>query len=439
MRKGADPYVPGHGDLSYDVEHYDLTLTYAVPSNRLTGEAVLTCRALEKTSTLRLDLALKPTKVTVSGRAAKRFGWSSGTLTVTLPQAVEAGSQVTVKVVYGGNPAPLRKRGLDAAGWEELEDGVIVASQPHGAPSWFPCNDRPSSKATYDLTITTGADYHVEFSGEPVSARRSGSTRTWRFTQTERIPAYLATVQIGRYEVTEQQAVVPLRVVGPGNIRRNGFSASFGTQPQMMAYFVDAFGPYPYSSYTAVITDDDLEIPLEAAALSTFGRNHASAEWEQVRLVAHEMAHQWFGNAVTAQTWKDIWLHEGFACYAEWLWSEESGGKSTADRARHHHGKLASGHDQPTSLADPTTPHMFDDWVYKRGALTLHALRLSVGDDVFFEILRSWVRAHRGGNVTTEQFVEHCSDVAGRDVAPVLSPWLHGRDLPPFPEAELVP
>ena len=148
------------------------------------------------------------------------------------------------------------------------------------------------------------------------------------------------------------------------------------------------------------------------------------------------MAHQWFGNAVTAAAWRDIWLHEGFACYAEWLWSEEIGGKSVADRARHHYDKLASGHDQPTSLADPTTPHMFDDWVYKRGALTLHAVRACLGDDAFFRMLQSWTATHAGGIVTTKMFVDHCIEFAsddGFELAATLDAWLNQPRLPGLP------
>ncbi|WP_228266337.1 M1 family metallopeptidase [Ornithinimicrobium ciconiae] len=430
--KGADPYISGHGDLRYDVTHYALSLTYALPSNKLDGTAEITCRAVGELSQVALDLRLKPLKVSVAGRKVSRHRVLAGKLTITLAEPVAAGEEFTVTVKFSGNPAPIAKRGQDAAGWEELDDGVIVASQPHGAPSWFPCNDRPSSKATYELTLTTAADYQVEFSGELVTQQRRGAQRTWTFRQTQPISSYLATVQIGRYQVITQKSVVPLRVVGPAGIKNNGFSASFGRQPEMMALFVDRFGPYPFTGYTTVITDDPLEIPLESASLSTFGRNFAAADWDSVRLVAHELAHQWFGNAVTAREWRDIWLHEGFACYAEWLWSEASGQRSVADWARHHHAILA-GASQKTVLSDPTASEMFEDWVYKRGALTLHALRAEVGDQVFFDILRSWVATHRGGSVSTADFVAHCSEVAGRDLAAWFGPWLHETALPPLP------
>lgn len=430
---GADPYVPGHGDLSYDVLHYDLTLDYALPSNRLVGQAVLRCRAVAELSVVRLDLhALKALKVAVSGRRAPKFRSVRGKLTLRLDRPVPAGEEFTVTVRYAGNPTPVRKPALDAAGWEELEDGVIVAAQPHGAPSWFPCNDRPSSKATYTLTIAASADYHVEFSGEPVGVRRKGAARIWTFRQEAPMASYLATVQIGRYQVTPLPAPVPMRVVAPAGIKRNGFAASFGRQPQMMAFFIDRFGPYPFSSYTCVITDDELEIPLESQSLSTFGRNFASGDWDCVRLVAHELAHQWFGNAVTLREWKGIWLHEGFACYAEWLWSEQSGGRTAAWWARHHHERLR-GLPHDLVLSDPGPALMFDDRVYKRGALTLHALRTVVGDPTFFDILRSWVATHTGGSVTTEQFVAHSSVRAGADLSALFDAWLHRPELPPLP------
>ena len=135
-------------------------------------------------------------------------------------------------------------------------------------------------------------------------------------------------------------APVQMRAALPERLRRD-FYEDFARQPEMMELFVELFGPYPLANgYTVVVTDDDLEIPVEAQGISIFGANHCDGTRASERLIAHELAHQWFGNSVTARQWRDIWLHEGFACYAEWLWSEHSGGPSADELARHYHEKL---------------------------------------------------------------------------------------------------
>ncbi|MCZ4499090.1 MAG: family peptidase [Marmoricola sp.] len=428
---GTDPYVPGHGDASYDVTHYDLALRYRPQTNRLDGDATLDCRAVQPVISLTLDLhGLQVAKVT--GPGVGRWAQRGSKVHVTLKTPAKAGDDFELKLRYSGTPSSVPSATLGDAGWEELTDGVIVAAQPHGAPSWFPCNDRPDSKATYTFSVATPPDYYVAISGDLVSSTRSGSSVTWRYEQRAPMASYLATVQIGRYVVHEQEASVPLRVVAPADITGDDFDHSFGRQPEMMEFFADRFGPYPFTSYTTVITDDVLEIPLESQSLSTFGRNFVSSDWSAVRLVAHELAHQWFGNAVTLAAWRDIWLHEGFACYAEWLWSEEAGHDDAGTWAEHHHAKLADL-PQDLVLSDPGAELMFDDRVYKRGALTLHALRQTVGDKAFFKILRSWVRDNAGGSITTAGFVEHCEAVSGKDLGTLFTRWLDEVELPDLP------
>ena len=428
----SDPYLPGHGDRSFSVTHYELDLGYRPQGNRLTGQATLSCTARADLNHVVLDLAgnLDVAKVSVAAAPARHTHRGNRLRVQTGPR--HAGEEFTVVVKYGGAPRPINAPGHGLAGWEELTDGVIVAGQPHGAPSWFPCNDRLDDKATYALELSAPADYHVSFSGTQRSCERSGASRRWRFEQSAPMASYLATVQIGRYRAQPQPGPVPFILAAPEGAADPAFEATFGDTGRMLDFFSDRFGPYPFESYTTVVTEDPLDIPLESQSLSTFGSNFATGDWEAVRLVAHELAHQWFGNSVTLKRWRDIWLHEGFACYAEWLWSQEAGLKSTAERAAHHHARLRAL-PQDLVLSDPGAEMMFDDRVYKRGALTLHALRMRVGDEVFFDILRSWVRAHTAGSVTTEDFVAHASRVSGQPLADFFRPWLEQRALPPLP------
>jgi aminopeptidase N len=431
---GTDPYVPDHGDASYDVAHYDLTLRYRPESNRLDGDATLSCVTVLPVTAISIDLhQLGVSKLTATGVAVARWSQRGSKLLVTLKSAAPAATEFQLKVRYAGQPGTIVSGELGDAGWEELADGVIVAAQPHGAPTWFPCNDRPDNKATYSFAFAAPTDYYVAISGRLTGTTRSSSTTTWTYEQRAPMSSYLATVQIGRYTEYPQKASVRLRVVAPADVLGDAFEASFGQQPEMMAFFVDRFGPYPFDDYTAVITDDVLEIPLESQSLSTFGRNFVSGDWQTVRLVAHELAHQWFGNAVTLTGWRDIWLHEGFACYSEWLWSQKSGGKSAHDWAKHFHQRL-SDLPQDLVLTDPTPELMFDDRVYKRGALALHALRLSVGDMTFFHLLRSWVAENTGGSVTTAQFIEHCQEQVDLDLGPLFTAWLFETELPALPK-----
>ena len=432
LQAGSDPYVPRHGDASFEVLHYDLKIAYKVEGNRLDGDATLTCRVLEETDVLHLDLVgLHPQKVFVDGRA-QRFTHLRGRLAMKLPLA--PGAELTVRVKYSGKPSPVSTRHLGSAGWEELEDGVIVAAQPHGAPTWFPCNDRPDNKATYAITFSTPPDYTVAVSGELQGTSRKGNAVTWSYQQPSPMATYLATVQIGRYRTLEHAgAPVPVRTIAPPELSAADLEGSFAAQPAMLTFFAGLFGDYPFSSYTAVITEDELEIPLESQGLSTFGSNFVDTDWESVRLIAHELSHQWFGNSVTLQRWQDIWLHEGFACYCEWLWAGESGVSSVQAEVDKHHALLAELPQDDLQLADPGPDLMFDDRVYKRGALAVHALRLHLGEERFFEVVSGWLAEHRGGNVTTEMFLAHVRRAAGEDAAALLTPWLFETALPPCP------
>ena len=425
-----DPYLPGSGDDAYRVAHYDLELDYRPATNALTGRAVLTVLPLVELSSLSLDLVgLGVDGVRVGGRPSAGYRLRGGRLVVRLTAPVRVDAVLEVEVRWSGSPRPRRGR-WGEVGFEELTDGVLVAGQPDGAPTWFPCNDRLGHKASFRTSVRVDAGYTVVAPGELVSVERGGSRTTWVHEQVEPTPPYLATLQIGRYEQHRLAGEPVQRLFAPAGLRVRARHDT-ARSPEMMALFVERFGPYPFGSYTVVVTGDDLEIPLEAQGMSVLGANHVDGNGGSERLVAHELAHQWFGNSLTAQRWRDLWLHEGFACYAEWLWSEASGGQ-TADVLAATAWQRMSELPQDLLLADPGPELMFDDRVYKRGALALHTLRRSIGDDRFFSLLQAWVADHRHGSVTTQDLLDHVAARAGETAAAQLRRWVCERALPPL-------
>ncbi|GII52150.1 putative peptidase M1, membrane alanine aminopeptidase [Planotetraspora thailandica] len=425
-----DRYFARHGDENHRVDHYDLTLDYRIGPNRLDGVARLTLVAVEPLSLLRLDLgAFRVSQVLVDGERVP-YTHRENKLTLSAGRPLEPGEAVVAEVRYSGSPRPVRSHWGDL-GWEELTDGVIVASQPIGAPSWFPCNDRPGNKASYRISVTAASAYQVIANGRLVSKSRAASGTTWVYEQDEPMATYLASVQIGRYQRAELPGTVPQSLAFPGRLAAQ-VKHDFGRQEHMLAVFAERFGPYPFDAYNVVVVDDELEIPIEAQGMSIFGRNHVDGRRRSERLVAHELAHQWFGNSLTLADWRDIWLHEGFSAYAEWVWSEASGDEPAGEHARRWHRRLASL-PQDLVLADPGPENIFDDRVYKRGALALHALRGTLGDAAFFAMVREWTAAKRYGVVTTREFIGHAQRYAHRPLDTFFWTWLYDARLPYLP------
>ncbi|GGJ01944.1 M1 family metallopeptidase [Streptomyces brasiliensis] len=432
---GQDPYFPANGDPRYRVHRYELTLDYRPGPNRLAGTARINAIAGRAPLTeFQLNLAdFKIGRVRVDERQT-HYTHRGGRLRVRPAKPVRAGAAFTVEVHWSGNPKPVASP-WGGLGWEELTDGALVASQPVGAPSWYPCNDRPADKASYLISVTTPSAYSVVAGGRLLTRTAKASTTTWVYEQSAPTSSYLVGLAIGKYQT------VLLGDPGPGGVPQHGhipahllpeFSRDFARQPAMMELFQELFGPYPFEEYAVVVTDEELDVPVEAQGLSLFGANHVDGARGSERLVAHELAHQWFGNSVSIADWRHIWLNEGFAKYAEWLWSERSGGRSAHQLAAAAH-RLLSDQPQDLRLADPGRKAMFDDRLYERGGLTLHAIRCALGDEAFFLMLRSWVRLHRGGSVTTPALVSHVSRFADEPADALFEAWVYGGPLPPLP------
>lgn len=426
-----DDYTKHYGSPTYTVEHYDVNLVVKLAGNHLDGRALLRIRALEDLNEIALNLnGLKLIKATSQQRKVSVRN-KHHRVVISTPKKIKAGEHLELSLRYSGNP------GVDNSlwgevGWEELTDGILVSGQPVGASTWFPCNDHPSHKSSYRFEVSTDAGYRVVANGNLVSHKRASSRETWVYEQREPMASYLATLQIGRYkEISFDRGGHLLAYSVPGNdlpVRE-----AFAKQGEMAEIFERKFGPYPFEHYKIVVVDDELEIPLEAQGMSIFGRNHLSMDWEAQRLIAHEFAHQWFGNSLTPDRWKDIWLNEGFACFSEWVYSDQAGIMSLDQRARNAWEMLASL-PQDLQVGDPGPEDMFDDRVYKRGALTLYALLRVMGENEFYAMLQDWTGTYQHDSVDSSKFADLVKKHAPKvDVDALLTRWLQEAKLPSFP------
>jgi aminopeptidase N len=429
----GDPYFPGAGSGGFDVAHYDLTLRVEMESGTLEAEAIVTARALHGLSSFHLDLlGLEVGAVLVDGEEA-RFEHEGRELVVTPVVPIPAGEEFRCRIAYAGVPAPapdasVAAMGLGGVGWQHTSSGIWVLSECVGAASWFPCNDHPLDKATFAFHVTVAEPWVVAANGLLLEEVDHGEERTFHWKASDPMATYLATVNIAKLEVKREEGPggLPLSLYHPVDATERELAA-FARTSEMLEFFSERFGPYPFESFGAVLSPEFLGGALETQTLPVYSRGMSE------EVVAHEMAHQWFGNCVGLAQWKHMWLSEGFATYAEWLWLEHRRGeKALASRARFTYRVMYRVEAGPP--ADPGVRSVFSNRTYRRGALVLHALRGKVGDELFFEILRSWVRARFNSVATTEQFLEHCRVVAGDEIVPFLREWIYGSRVPELPE-----
>ncbi|MFG1775382.1 M1 family metallopeptidase [Micromonospora sp. NPDC049048] len=436
FRPGAadlgDPYVPGAGNGGYDVAGYRLAVRYDPASDRLSGRATVTATATAALSRFNLDLAgLDVSRVTVDDRpaGAARDG---DELVVTPRDGLSRGARFTVAVDYSGVPAAKADGQLGSGGFLHTADGAIVVGQPWSAATWFPVNDHPSDKATYDIEVTVPDGLAALSNGVPGERTSAAGWTTWRWAERTPMASYLSTLVIGDYRVRSgTHAGRPMVTAVPASLPADGpEAASLARTGEIADFLASRFGPYPVDSYGGiVVTDARIGYALETQSRPVYGPGFFRGGRPNPGVVAHELAHQWFGNSVTLSRWSDIWLNEGFASYAEWLWEEHDGGRS----AQRNFELEYAATDWSRPSVDPGRSRLFGAAVYKRGALAVHALRRTVGDDTFFRILRTWTAERRDGNATTDDLVALAERVAGRPLRPLFDAWLVGGSAPALP------
>ncbi|RFS82450.1 M1 family peptidase [Actinomadura spongiicola] len=451
----GDPYFPLEGNGGYDALHYSLDLSYDPDHDQLDGTVTITARATQNLSSFNLDLSgMDVERVKVDGRKAdyKRRGQE---LTITPRKGLKEGSRFKTTVTYGGVPQTIVGSPIvfgSPYGFLHTPDGAFVGGEPNGPSTWFPVNDHPIDKATYDYTLTVPAGLTAVANGRLTShhgavtsfSRRQGRTRAEVFKWREDSPmaSYLTTIDIGKWEVKDGKTpggVPNYTAVDPVLLASQPDAVDFfyNTTSQVTDGLAKMFGPYPFSSTGAIADDARFNGQPLGFSLETQSKPVYSAV-RSTGTIVHELAHQWFGDSVSPKQWDDIWLNESFATWVTWYWNEKNGGRSAAEQARATYDArpFPDREGRPfwsVVLGDPKRDTMFNDRVYNGGALMVQFLREKIGDEHFLTLLRTWLKQHKYGNAETKQFTDLAEKISGQDLDAFFKDWLYSPIKPDLP------
>jgi aminopeptidase N len=436
----GDPYFPSSGNGGYDVEDYEISLDIDPISGHISGTVVVTATALQDLSGFYLDLlGLDVSEVLVNDQDAAHET-DGKELKITPSRPLPKDGRFSASISYSGVPTGLSSKQF-AMGWQKTGDTIFTLDEPLGASTWYPVNDTPADKATYTFHLTVPTIYTAAANGTLAGTEQQGDKQTFTWRMDKPMASYLAAVDVGRF-LTETSA-------SPGGVAiRNYFALDMATASheafsrtgEVIDYFASLFGPYPFSAYGVVVPDATVGAAMENQTLSLYGSDVVEKRMgDPVAgpiFLSHELAHQWFGDSVTIKQWDDIWLNEGFATYASWLWLQHDQGKRALETQVKSSQKMLANSVEPPP-GTPGAGDLFGTSVYRRGALTLHALRLTVGDETFFRILRTWADRYRYGNASTKDFIalvkEETSNVSPADIDTLFDAWLYRAELPALP------
>lgn len=432
----GDALFPDLGNPGVDVIDYLVELAPDPTRQILTGTVTLTIEFTQARTEFTLDsLGPQVSEVSIDGDAVE-FQADDPELRITPDNPIAAGDTHTVAIDYAVDVSEPSYLMDFEFGWVPTARGSYVLNEPDGARMWLPSNDHPSDKATWTFRITVPSGVTAVANGALLGTTAGPDGDTWEWRETDPMPTYLILLLTGDYELITSATADGVPLVSAVLREDVDEMQQFidGIEEQI-EFFEPLFGPYPLERYGLAITDSAPGLAMETQGRSMFSRDDmASGAGFEQSVLAHELAHQWFGDAVSPAVWGDIWLNEGFATYAEWLWMDHIGLFSLAEEAEFALDNRQSGEGEPTG--SPSTD-LFSFNSYYGGAAVLHALRLTIGDDTFFELLQQWVATNDGESRTSADFIALAEQVSGQDLGQFFDDWLYADVLPAeYPNAD---
>ncbi len=448
-RPFALPGDPVHWprDRACDLTHIRLVITLDVDNKALQGVATLSFTAInDDLTSVEFDAAeLAIHRVESGAGTPLNYIYEGSLLRIRLAAPLKAAEEAVVRVAYECTP----RRGLyfntpDAA-YPYRPRQVWTQGEDEDSRYWFPCLDIPNERFTSEIIVTAPKEWTTISNGRLVSTTEEGqTTKTWHWTQDKPHPAYLMSLVAGDYsEIREEWNGVPILYYAPPG-REDDARRAFGKTPRMMQFFAEKIGVrYPWDKYSQVTVADFIFGGMENTSATTMADSllhdeRAHLDYSADGIVAHELAHQWWGNLLTCRDWSHGWLNEGFATYSELLFKEHDLGVDEfrygvyqdaaayfrEDSGRYRRPVVNNVYNQPVDL--------FDQHLYEKGALVLHMLRFVLGDRLFWKALHHYCVKHQGGSVTTEDLQRAIEEATGKNVDWFFQQWVYKGGHPEF-------
>jgi len=425
----GDSYFPLDGNGGIDVTRYQVHDRYRFAQRRLSGWTKLTVRATQDLSRFDLDFLLPVRRVTVDGRPAEFSRVAGHELRIVPTVPLLDGQRFRVRVAYAGRPGRFEYAGESS--WLADASEVVTMGEPHMAPWWFPANDHPRDRARMDVHITVPRAKRVVANGERVSRTVHGARATTHWRAAEPMAPYLAFFAAGDFAVrTGERGGLPWYVAVSRALPRAARTRSLRLMkrtPALVGWLETQLGDYPFSTTGGLTTSLDPGFALENQTRPTYPVLPRRAR----SIVVHELAHQWLGDSVAVENWRDIWLNEGTATFMEVRYAETHGGQPAPDWLRSRYDAFGADDDLwNLDIADPGPRRLFDFSVYLRGGMALQALRQRIGEEDFWVLLRRWVGDNRLGNGSTPEFQALAEQVSGEELDGFFQAWLRERSRP---------
>jgi aminopeptidase N len=424
-------------DRPVDVQHYRIAIALDPDERRIAGECTVRARVLARElRRLELDAVELEISAVTEGKEARRFTHDGRTLSIDLGEVRTTGQSIEVTITYSARP----RRGLyfiaPDEGYPDKPRQVWTQGQDEDSRYWYPCVDTPHAKATSEVIADVPRSWYALSNGVLVEDKADGERRRMHWRHEQPHSCYLVTLAAGELAVVEDRwHEVPVTYLVPRG-REEAARRTLGRTPQMMELFSKLFGvPYPYPRYAQVCVHDFIFGGMENTTATTLTETvlldeRAAIDNDEEALVAHELAHQWFGDLITCRDWGEGWLNEGFATYAEYLWREHIDGRDEADvlleelaemyfhedSARYRRTICIKHYDEPIDV--------FDHHLYDKAGRVLHMLRQLLGDELFWKSLRHYLEKHRHGVVETRDLARAIEDATGKVVDGFFSQWV---------------